>query len=129
MRPEFLKFGLASVPDPEIFTQMPVPAEGALPAKKVVAVPVVAHTVWLGPAFAIVGAARPTILTASFVAAQGGFVIVQRKSLLPTLKPVTLELGFVGLVTVAVPVTTVQIPLPAVGVFAANVAPEVTQTV
>ena len=45
VRPEFLNTGFAMVPEPEIFTHSPVPVVGALPAKKVEAVPVVAHNV------------------------------------------------------------------------------------
>lgn len=129
VRPVFLKSGFANVPDPETLTHNPVPAVGALPAKKVEAVPVVAQSVWFGPAFEMLGVLVPTILITSVVATQGAFEIVQRKSLLPTLKPVTPEVGLVGVVTVAVPVTTVQSPVPAVGVFAAKVAPELIQTV
>lgn len=129
MKAVFLKRGFANVPDPETTIQRPVPAVGALPAMKVEAVPVVAQSVWLGPAFAIVGIALPTILITSFEDAQGGFVIVQRKSLFPILNPVTPDVGLVGVVTVAVPETTDQTPLPAVGVLAAKVAPELIQTV
>lgn len=75
------------------------------------------------------GSALPTIITSSNVDAQGVFEVVQRKVLLPTLKPVTPEVGLVGVVTVAVPVITVHNPPPAVGVLAARVAPELIQTV
>ena len=40
----------------------------------------------------------------------------------PGVKPVTPEVGLVGLVTVPVPETTVQAPVPIVGAVAASVA-------
>ena len=49
--------------------------------------------------------------------------MVQRKvAELPTIKPVTVEVGELGVVIVAVPLTTVQVPIPKAGVFPANVA-------
>ena len=47
----------------------------------------------------------------------------------PTVKPVTPEVGSPGVVTVAVPLTTDQRPVPVVGVFAANVAVVTLQNV
>lgn len=45
VKPEFLRNGFAIVPDPETNTHNPVPLAGALPAKKVEAVPVAAQSV------------------------------------------------------------------------------------
>jgi len=50
------------------------------------------------------------------------FEMVQRNVLIPTLKPVTPEVGDVGVVTVALPAITVQAPVPTAGVFPASVA-------
>ena len=40
---------------------------------------------------------------------------------LPTTNPVTVDVGDPGVVTVAVPATTLQVPTPTAGAFAANV--------
>ena len=48
-------------------------------------------------------------------------VIVQRNVLAPTPNPVTPELGELGAVIVPLPLTKLQMPVPTVGVFPANV--------
>ena len=48
--------------------------------------------------------------------------IVQRKVFTPKLKPVTPDVGDVGVVTTPVPAITVHAPVPTVGVFPASVA-------
>ena len=55
---------------------------------------------------------------------QGPLVIAQRNTLVPTLKPVTPELGLFGSVTVPLPLTKVQVPVPTVGELPAKVAVE-----
>ena len=55
-------------------------------------------------------------------------VVVHRNVLIPTLNPVTPEVGEAGMVTVALPATTVQTPVPTIGAFPLRVA-VVTQTV
>ena len=45
---------------------------------------------------------------------------VHWKVLVPTLKPVTVEVGEEGVVIVPVPAISVQSPVPTVGVLAAN---------
>lgn len=125
----FLTKGLVMVPLPEIKVHNPVPALGAFPAKVAVAVPVVAQRVWFGPAFEIEGAARPTITILSCDAVHGGLVILHLKVLLPTPNPVITEVGLFGETIVPLPPINVQIPVPAVGVLAAIVALDVTQTV
>ena len=61
-------------------------------------------------------------MIASVLGVQVPFVIVQVNVFTPVVKPVTPLVGFVGVVTVAVPAVTVQIPVPITGVFAAKVA-------
>lgn len=63
------------------------------------------------------------ITTSSVEAAQGELDIVQRRMATPgTAKPVTPEVGEEGVVIVAVPETTVHVPVPVVGVLPAKVA-------
>ena len=57
--------------------------------------------------------------------ALGGHVpllIVQVKVFTPVVKPVTPDVGLVGVVTVAVPAVTVHAPVPTAGTLAAKVA-------
>ena len=59
VRPEVGDVGVVMVPEPEINVHKPVPAKGVFPAR----VAVVAHTVWSGPAAAVVGGGRTLTLT------------------------------------------------------------------
>ncbi len=62
------------------------------------------------------------MLMVSVLAAQVPFVIVHTKVFTPVVKPVTVELGLLAVVTAPVPAITVHAPVPITGVFAANVA-------
>ena len=62
------------------------------------------------------------IVIASVLGGQVPLVIVHTKVFTPVVKPVTPDVGDVGVVTVAVPAVTVHAPVPIVGAFAANVA-------
>ena len=77
--PEKADVGLVGVvmvpPAPETMVQVPDPLVGVLPAS----VTEVAHTVWSGPAFAVVGLLLKVITTSSVEFAQGGFEVVQRR--------------------------------------------------
>ncbi len=88
----------------------------------VIAVP--AQTVWSSVPLvsAKVEIGFTVITTSSLLLAQGEFDIVQRKvAEAPTTNPVTPEVGEVRLVTVAVPDTTDQAPVPMKGVLPARV--------
>lgn len=61
-------------PGPETMLHAPVPTVAVLPAK--VKEPVLAQIVWLGPAVAMDGTARPTITILSDVLAQGALAVV-----------------------------------------------------
>ena len=62
------------------------------------------------------------IVIASALGVQVPLLIVQVKVFTPVVKPVTPDVGLLGVVTVAVPAVTVQSPVPTVGIFAASVA-------
>ena len=62
------------------------------------------------------------IITESALGAHVPLVIVQVKEFTPEVIPVTVLVGFVGVVTIPVPAVTVHTPLPINGVFAASVA-------
>ena len=62
------------------------------------------------------------MVIASALGVQVPLLIVHTKVFTPVVKPVTPEVGDVGVVTVAVPAVTVHAPLPTVGAFAAKVA-------
>ena len=62
------------------------------------------------------------MVIASALGVQVPLLIVHTNVFTPVVKPVTPEVGEVGVVTVAVPAVTVQTPVPITGVFAAKVA-------
>ena len=68
------------------------------------------------------------IVTVSLDAGHVPFVIVHTNVFAPTVKPVTPDVGELGVVTVALPAMTVHAPVPTVGVLPASVA-VVEQTV
>ena len=63
------------------------------------------------------------MITSSTDAAQTGLVMVQRRVAdAPTVNPVTPEVGDAGVVMVAVPANTVQVPVPTAATLPAKVA-------
>ena len=116
--------GVVTALPPAITVKDPEPTIGVFPAN----VPVVEQTVWSVPAVAVVGTASRVILTVSLVVGQTPLVIIHSNMLVPTLSPVTPELGSFSVVTEPPPAITAQDPVPAVGVFASSVA-VVEQTV
>ena len=75
------------------------------------------------PALADVPGVATLIITSSKLDEHGALLIVQRNvALEPTTKPVIPVVDRVGVVIVAVPVTTVHKPVPTVAVLPANVA-------
>ena len=107
---------IVAVPDTKVHA--PVPVVGALPAKVVL----VAHIVWSTPALDVVGAADLVMITSSVDAVQGELLIVHLKVFAPTPNAVMADVGLVGVVNVADPVTTVHNPVPLVAVLPARVA-------
>ena len=122
--PEVGSPGVVTIPDPARTVQAPVPTVAVLAANVVV----VEHTVSSGPAFAVVGDASRVITTVSFEEGQLKLLTVQTNVLAPTLRFVTPEVGLPGVVTIPVPMRTVQAPVPTVGALAASVV-VVAQTV
>lgn len=125
LKPLLLLEGVTITPKPSVLPPAaklhnPVPTTGALPAS--VAVP---HTLaWFEPAVAVVGRSKTVIVTSSVEAVQVPLAIVQRKVTAPLTNPVTPEVGEFAEVIVAVPDTTVQVPVPDAGVLPASVAVE-----
>jgi len=98
--------------------QVPEPVVGALPAS--VKVPLL-HCAWSAPAAAVVGNASFFRVTSS-VEEQLPLVTVQRRvALVPTGTPVMVDDGEEGVVMVAVPLNTLQAPVPVVGELPASV--------
>lgn len=100
---------------PEVTVQAPVPTVGVLPAKVAV---VMLHKPWSVPALEVVGRASIWMLTSSVETAQNPLLIVHRKTVVaPTVKPVTVELGSFAELMLPLPLTTVHVPVPTVGVL------------
>ena len=103
---------------PARIVQLPVPTEGAFAFK----VAVVEQSVVLDPAEATVGKSSRIIVIVDVLGKHVPFVIFHSRLLIPTESPVTLVELVRGLVTVAVPLSTVQLPVPTVGILALIVA-------
>ena len=118
--PDVGEAAVVTVAVPAITDQAPVPVPGVLPANVAV---LTLHKVWSEPAEDTVGEASTEITTSSVEEAQTPLDIVQRRvEEAPMVRPVTPDVGEAGVVTVAVPETTDQAPVPVPGVLAANVA-------
>ena len=106
-------FALAKVPVPLTTVQVPVAgAVAALAASVTEATG--AQRSWSGPAFAAGAAAlKMRNVTSSDVVCgvQGPLLIVQRNTTVPVVRLVTVVVGLVGVVRVAVPDTTVHRPV------------------
>ena len=109
--------GVVTMAVPAMTVHVPIPTVGVFPANVAVAV----QTVWLGPAFAAVGNTSRVIVIVSLDGGHEPLLIVQTKEFAPILKPVTCDTGLPGAVTEPLPAITVQIPVPTVGEFPANV--------
>ncbi len=112
---------LVKIPVPVITDQVPVPVVGVLAAN--VAFGLEIQTVWLLPALAMLLAGSTIIVIVEEVLEQvPADVIDHCKTFVPSVKPLTVELGLVDVVITPPPVNTLQVPVPVVGVLAANVA-------
>ena len=105
---------LLNVQLPLTFDHAPVPTVGVLAASVVL---VTEQSCWSLPALAMVIEPACVITTVSFDEEHGEFDIVHTKVFVPALKPVTVEVGFEGLVTIPLPFIFVHNPVPDVGVF------------
>ena len=108
------------VPVPEINVHVPVPTDGAFPAR----VTETEHKVWSAPANATDGFASTLIVISSMDGGQVPFVIVQRNTFGPVDNPFTAELADDGATTVPVPEINVHVPFPMDGIFPVNDAEE-----
>ena len=118
--PEVGLDGVVTVDEPKITAQVPIPITGVFPANVDV---VTLQSVWSAPAAAVVGGSSTEMMTSSVDGTQEPLVIVQRKvAEVPITNPVTPEVGLDGVVTVTIPETTDQAPVPTAGVFPAKVA-------
>jgi len=79
----------------------------------------VMQSVWVGPAFEIVGKSFTINATVAVEARQGGLEMVHAKIFMPKPKPVIVEFSWVGFEIVPLPETRVHKPVPTVGVLAA----------
>jgi hypothetical protein len=130
VRPELFELGVVIVPVPPNNDQFPVPTVGEFPAK--VAVVAALQSICVVPGFETVAGASTWIIT-SELDEQAPLVIVHLKTLslpFPTKpKPVIPELLVPGDVIVPLPLTSVQLPIPTVGLFPASVAEVALQSV
>jgi hypothetical protein len=129
IRPVIVLLGelmLVTVPPPDMTDQVPIPTLGAVAARVGVEV---TQTVWLGPALAIPGGSKVTMLMVGLLDTQIPFVVVHCKTVVPVVSPVIALLPDVGMVIVPLPDKMVQEPVPTEGLFPVNAAKgEVTQT-
>jgi len=115
---ELAEDGVVIVAVPLTTVQAPVPVPGALPAS--VKLPLLQFA-WSAPAAAVVGKASLVSTTVS-EDVQVPLVVVQRSvALVPAGTPVTVELAEDGVVIVAVPLTSVQRPVPTLGALPVSV--------
>jgi hypothetical protein len=105
---------------PLITDQVPTPEVGVLAANVVVGFKT--QSVWLGPAFAILGAGFTIMVIVEFVNGHAPLLLMlHSKTFVPRLNPLTVVVGLFGLLNIPEPETTDHVPNPEVGVFAANV--------
>jgi hypothetical protein len=117
----FAALMLLNEPVPDTTDQAPVPTVGVLAARFAVVVAFNPHKFWFNPAFAVVGGSNKVIVTSAVEGAQvAPLVIVQRKTFGPYDKPDTVVVDTAALPKLPDPDTTVQAPVPTVGVFAAR---------
>ena len=105
---------------PLIILQVPTPLVGVFAANVVVGFKI--QSVWLGPALAMLGAGFTIIVIVDNVKGQAPLlVILHCKIFVPKLKPLTIVVGLFALLKVPLPVIILHVPVPLVGVLAANV--------
>jgi hypothetical protein len=109
--------GSVMVPAPLTRLQPPVPVTGGVAAR----VAVLLHTVWSGPAKAVLGGGFTTIVISSVEGGQPGSVILHRSVFDPIPRFITAEFGSNELTMVAAPPTRLHWPVPIMAVFAARI--------
>ena len=108
-----------NTPLPLTTLQLPLPVVGVLAAKVVLGLLI--HTVWFGPATALLVAGCTSILMVALVDEQVFTLVMLHCSTLIPRPSVALEVALLELLNTALPLTTLQLPKPVVGVLAAKV--------
>lgn len=120
--PEVLELGVVMVAVPLTTLQAPVPTDGEFPAR--VKLPLL-QLFKSEPALDVVGTALFVNTTVLAEEGQVPLEIVQRSVAVLPAETVTFDVGDEGVVIVAVPLATVQAPVPTIGVLAAIVKADV----
>jgi hypothetical protein len=112
-------FELLNMPPPASTDQLPTPRVGTFADKA--ALEVLAQTLWLIPAFAMLGMAYKLTRTRSVLSGQPGLNAVHCKVVVPRVRPVSGLLFNVGVVTMPLPDKTDQLPVPIESTLPASV--------
>lgn len=107
--------GLVIVAVPDTNVHSPLPIVGVLALSDVLGF--VIHRFWSAFALATVGTGSTKMRTVSADVGQVPLVITHLKIFVPTLNPVTADVGELGVVGVPVPETKYQNPLPIIGLL------------
>ena len=109
---------IVAAPDTTLHVPVPIATEFAA-----IVVEVALQISISGPAIEVVGGSTIVISTSSVDVPQPPFVTVHLNvAVAPIVKPVKPEVGEEGVVIVAIPDTTLHVPVPLVGLFPASVA-------
>lgn len=115
------------VATPLITVQLPLPTDGVFPESVAV---LELQSVWSAPVVATVGKLSTLIITSFVELGHAPLLIVHTNvALAPFTKLDTSEVGSVVFTRIAVPLTTVQLPVPTIGVLPVSVAVVTSQSI
>ena len=113
--PDVSLCSVVMIAEPDTTLHVPTPMAAVFPVSAVVAM---LHSVWSAPASAVVGNALLVMVMLSALVEQPGDTTIHVSvTFVPAVKPVTVVVGDRGVVIVAVPLVSVHVPTPTVGVF------------